>query len=314
MKRLVREILAEPSMINDIIRSLRSGELKEIFGNKIEEVYELLKRGDFDKELPANLTLEQIVLLVGRPVLKIRHGTYELPLSSEWNSKLEANRPTIEKAISSVGRIELREHPRYQWLGTGWFVAENIIVTNRHIAEEFSVRNGEDFVFRRNFRNREMKAWIDMREEYNLPDQIELDISKILYVSNNDYDIALLQVVIDSDEKLTPIELADKAPKNGTDVVVIGYPAKDSRSDFEEMERIFGSIYDVKRLAPGKISLSDQDSILKHDCSTLGGNSGSVVLDINSGKAVGLHFGGIYLEGNWAVSSSKVAEILKEFL
>ena len=29
-----------------------------------------------------------------------------------------------------------------------------------------------------------------------------------------------------------------------------------------------------------------------HDCTTLGGNSGSVVLDLTTGEAVGLHFAG----------------------
>ena len=37
-------------------------------------------------------------------------------------------------------------------------------------------------------------------------------------------------------------------------VATVGYPAKDSRTDVpEEMDRIFGNIYDVKRLAPGEI-------------------------------------------------------------
>src|SRR5262249_34036669 len=46
----------------------------------------------------------------------------------------------------------------------------------------------------------------------------------------------------------------------------------------------------------------------RHDCTTLGGNSGSVVLDLASGEAVGLHFAGLYQETNYAVQASLLAE------
>ena len=41
--------------------------------------------------------------------------------------------------------------------------------------------------------------------------------------------------------------------------------------------------------------------MITHDCSTLGGNSGSVLLDLQTGEAVGLHFAGLYLQDNFAV-------------
>jgi endonuclease G, mitochondrial len=51
---------------------------------------------------------------------------------------------------------------------------------------------------------------------------------------------------------------------------------------------------------------------LTHDCSTLGGNSGSVVLSLDTGQAVGLHFAGRFLEANFAVPSSVVARRLDD--
>ena len=38
-----------------------------------------------------------------------------------------------------------------------------------------------------------------------------------------------------------------------------------------------------------------------HDCSTLGGNSGSPVIDLETHRVIGLHFGGRYMEKNHAV-------------
>ena len=51
---------------------------------------------------------------------------------------------------------------------------------------------------------------------------------------------------------------------------------------------------------------------MRHDCSTLGGNSGSVVLSLATGDAVGLHFAGRFLEANFAVSSGVVAQRLDD--
>ena len=47
---------------------------------------------------------------------------------------------------------------------------------------------------------------------------------------------------------------------------------------------------------------------MTHDCSTLGGNSGSAVIDVNSGDVVALHFAGEYLKQNYAVPMADLAE------
>jgi endonuclease G len=79
------------------------------------------------------------------------------------------------------------------------------------------------------------------------------------------------------------------------------------------MHTIFGDVYDKKRLAPGQITDVRSDVVL-HDCSTLGGNSGSVVLDLANGQAIGLHFAGRFLEANYAVPSTVVAARIEQVL
>ena len=44
-----------------------------------------------------------------------------------------------------------------------------------------------------------------------------------------------------------------------------------------------------------------------HDCSTLGGNSGSAVIDLDTGEVLALHFGGLYHQKNYSVPSSELA-------
>jgi endonuclease G len=112
----------------------------------------------------------------------------------------------------------------------------------------------------------------------------------------------------------TPIPLDDANPEFDTDIAVIGYPAEDSRNDAFAMRKIFSGIYNVKRLSPGKVRGVDFDGKrLIQDCSTLGGNSGSVVINLNTGKACGLHFSGNYRVNNYAVTvgwlKSRLSEI-----
>ena len=64
-------------------------------------------------------------------------------------------------------------------------------------------------------------------------------------------------------------------------------------------------------MQPGQIKSRTPDGIVTHDATTLGGNSGSVVLDITTGYAIALHFGGIEGETNSAVASTVVEDLLQ---
>jgi endonuclease G len=106
-----------------------------------------------------------------------------------------------------------------------------------------------------------------------------------------------------------PIELAAQIAAT-QNVATIGYPAYDSRiPEPSLMEDIFGKTYNKKRLAPGGVTAVEPKHIL-HNCTTLGGNSGSAVIDLDSGKALGLHFSGSFLATNYAVRADVVKQIL----
>jgi hypothetical protein len=105
-----------------------------------------------------------------------------------------------------------------------------------------------------------------------------------------------------------PLPLALAAPEIGDAehlVYLIGYPATDNQgiTPPEVLTRIFGGIYEVKRLQPGTITaISKALPRFAHDCSTLGGNSGSCVVDLETHKVIGLHFSGSYRDTNYAVA------------
>lgn len=255
--------------------------------------------------------LEAIVLEQGRPSLIVQNGTFALPETRVWRTILQRARGNIEQAIARVGRVELHNHMTYQWVGTGWLIAENIVVTNRHVAEEFAVKQGAGFAFASNLIGNKITASLDFREEYEIDLAIEVSVEKILYVAGkNEPDIALLRIA--SDKALpSPIALADRDVEQRQLIGVIGYPAFDSRNGLDAMRRYFGEIFDVKRFAPGKVSFpSPEEHYFVHDCTTLGGNSGSKIIDLESGKVVGLHFSGVFLSGNFAVKTKVIKDAL----
>ena len=95
-----------------------------------------------------------------------------------------------------------------------------------------------------------------------------------------------------------PLPLAEEEAEADQIVAIIGYPAFDSRNDPNDQARYFRDLYDVKRFAPGKVmqALSGRTT-LRHDCTTLGGNSGSPLIRLEDRKVVGLHFAGVYGSG-----------------
>ena len=259
---------------------------------------------------------ETIVRPNARPVLAVRENkvTTEFlgPDSDVWRSRIDAARAILDIVIPSIGRIELKNNADFAWVGTGWLVADDIVVTNRHVAREFGRRTQDGFVFRVGFNGGPQSAQIDFLEEFERSASLEFAIESILWIATpTEPDIAYLRVRQSGTNRrlATPIPLAETVSPDDF-VVTIGYPARDPRvPDQRLVQRIFGDVYEKKRLAPGQVTDVGPDE-LQHDCSTLGGNSGSPVISLKNGQAVGLHFSGLFLESNFAVPSPKVRELL----
>jgi endonuclease G len=286
---------------------------------RAEGVFEALRPGGGATRPPsrssdeiAGAAFEAIVRVVGRPPLLVKDGTYEKPPTSELEKKLEPHRKRIEKVIASTGRVEFVFH-RMPWAGTGWMIDKNLVVTNRHVAELIteSDRNG-GFRFRMSAAGRPFQAKLDFNEEFGAKAAKEARLPQIKFLSLVEHpDIALFE--IEADFKLPePISLFKGAIKEGMQVAVVGYPADDpDRNDPQRIRDYFGKIFDVKRFSPGEVSMAPADGVFMHDATTLGGNSGSVVFDLATGDAVGLHFAGTFLEGNFALDATTIGKVLK---
>lgn len=272
-----------------------------------------------DRALLAEISKESIILRRERPILAIRANQVELVFKDQadseiWKQRLTDAAPALDVAIRAAGRIEL-SGGEFDWVGTGWLVHDDIIVTNRHVAEEFAEHNGSGFVFKQGTGGA-IKACVDFLEEIDTPDELVFRLLRPLYIEEHTGpDVAFFQVeLMSGDAKLaSSIPLAAK-PGISQGVAVIGYPAFDSRiPDVDLMEDLYGKIYNKKRLAPGAIT-AIKDGKLLHNCTTLGGNSGSCVLDLATGEAFGLHFSGRFMTTNYAVPADTVRSLLAKAL
>ena len=304
-----KELVSE---IRELVNSGRSLTPMDLDWNKTKAL-QIIERSPTNIDDPS--MEEAIILLTGRPALLVKGDSWEAPTSTIWQNRLEEGRANLEAAIRATGRVEMRNHPRQDWAGTAWLVAENIVVTNRHVAEIFASSGGDGFTFRSNFLGRRMRALIDFREEHQESEEDEFKVTEILHIEPEPGpDLAFLRIASsgNEDERLaSPLTLASELEADRF-VAVIGYPAADGlRNDPEVMRRIFQDIYNVKRLQPGKLT-SVTGAYITHDCSTLGGNSGSPVFDFHRGEVVGLHFGGKFQTKNIAVPAPVIAARLAD--
>jgi hypothetical protein len=259
----------------------------------------------------------------GRPVLPIKGDLIvrapafiEPPDGEMMVQRLLAASAAINPIIPLVGRIDVANFPRNaSFIGTGWLIEPGIIVTNSHVAELIGRRDGRKFTFLPGRFGDPVVTTVNWKREMDSDLNVASPVESIIFIESRQIaDIAFLKVGHRSDgARQDRILLADSDAAAGTSVAVVGYPARageDVIPDQAWMERVFGGRYDIKRAAPGVV-MPNSRGWATHDCTTLGGNSGSAVIDLATGKAVALHFAGAYVLENYAVPASTIRDYLK---
>ncbi|MEO8703779.1 MAG: serine protease [Kofleriaceae bacterium] len=253
--------------------------------------------------------LEAIILPLLRPVAFVQGNTYTV--GGDWvHLNAAPIKQRLEPLLPSIGRIELPTNPLLPYGGTGFIVGRDLVMTNRHVAKIFSEGVGSrTLVFRHG------DAAIDFDREQPLESPDSLLLVRDVVMIHPYWDMALLRVDGLAPDR-APLTLSVKAPEDLDDneIAVVGYPARDGRNDLGVQDTVFGKTYFVKRFQPGKIrkrasivSFETKVDAMVHDASTLGGNSGSAVIEIATGHVVGLHFAGVYLKANYCVPMYELA-------
>jgi endonuclease G, mitochondrial len=296
------------SMVEDAATAVPG--LPGIDAGTFRRVAEKLARGD-DLDPSEEFITEAIIIPDKRPVVDILDGDYRLAHELWMHYETDAAiRQRLRTAIRSIGRVELPDHPSLPYGGTAFVVGPDLMMTNRHVAEIFSSGIGL-----RGLRFRPgQSAGVDFLRERDRDTSIAVNVRQVLMIHPY-WDMAILRVEhLGQDQGSLKLALDPIDDLEGQDIAVIGYPGFDPRNNAEVQKQVFGGVYNVKRLQPGKLrsrrkvkSFQNFVSAATHDSSTLGGNSGSAVISAATGQVVALHFGGLYLDANFAVPASELA-------
>jgi endonuclease G len=216
----------------------------------------------------------------------------------------------IEERLPAIGRVELIGHRSLPYAGTGFVVGQDLLMTNRHVAEVFASGFGDrQLAFRPG-----LGAGVDFRREYGRPNGRVFEVKRVAMIHPY-WDMALLQVPgISQGRKILELSVEDARDLVARQVALVGYPAFDRRNPTDVQNQVYRGRFGVKKLQPGELqggyrtaSFGKFVPAASHDCSSLGGTSGGALIDLESGAVLGLHFGGAYHERNYAVPSAALA-------
>jgi S1-C subfamily serine protease len=267
-----------------------------------EEALERLRNGE--RPTPKQVAALEFVIRLMRPVALSREGELAplnptvAPAFPDWTKFQKSVKPFLY----SVGRIDIV--PK-ESVGTGFLVSDGVLVTNKHVLDILSKGTGE---------LEEGQAVVRFKYEAGLPDEEEpVNITGVI-AAHEELDIALLQV---KKQKFTktrkPFALDTGLVEAGQPVVALGYPLDDPVRNPLFIRALFGNVFGVKRAAPGEVSSLGEQSIY-HDCSTLGGNSGSPIVSMKTARVVGLHREGSFLYRNEATDGASLGKFLQPHL
>lgn len=271
-------------------------------GSDAAKALELLRNGEVPdaKQIDA---LEKLIRMM-RPVLFIRRGAAEplhtdvQPTFPKW-SDFQARLQPLAYSIGAIFRVET--NGKKTLIGTGFVVAPGLLMTNRHVVDMLTHGSGILAADR---------AVVDFEQEADLlPEKDPLPIRGVAAI-HPEHDLALLQIV-DPEPDRPVLPFSANPAAGGDDVAVVGYPVNDVVRNPMFVNALFNGRFGVKRAAPGDV-LSTNARSLVHDCSTLGGNSGSPIFFLATGEVAGVHREGLFLTRNQGVPGAIAREFVRE--
>lgn len=255
-----------------------------------------------------------------------------------WKDLINAlmNAPSHKRGLCSLGKSVARvEHANGAVVGTAWSFEKRRLLSNRHVfldsgwyyqaSSKWVPVDGRQGVL--NFMAVD-GATISNRSRFDVDQLITNpgpDASRIIADSDSPF---VLEPVLDKSELVGSLE--------GRLVAVVGHPTSGDGNPADEVAQVFDNApLKLKRFMPGRLSPQKACGtygaggsgvpVLMHDCSTLKGASGSCVIDLGPadsdpkklleenptfGKVIGLHFGGLWSESNFAVPTWALSDTL----
>jgi endonuclease G len=253
-------------------------------------------------------SLEVIIVSHSRPAVPVRDGS--IAFEPPWSHLSEGpTQELLKAACAAVGQVESSAAEVPGYAGTAFLVSPDLVITTRNVAESFATGIG--------VRDLGLKPGRQCQIDFgNGRDNDASQVYPIAAVTmiHPYLDIAVMRLA--SPVPIAPLELwaEDPGALEDREIAVIAYPQFDLRYGVELQKSVLAAAPGVKRVMPGKVmqprlqsTLGRQMLALTHDAITLGGRAGGPVVDLATGRVVGVSFASIYLVANFAVPISELA-------
>lgn len=275
-------------------------------------------------------------VFLGSPLLA---GNVAAPLSTAGQltasnlQTLTGPYTVLRPAYLSTGRIGFAQKGKPTnkdiAFGTGFLITPNHVMTNRHVYEVY-----KDHLTGKSGGGIEFHA----EKDKDATDFVAFDGNAPYLPPGIDIAIFKLSRPV-TDRKPIPTDPVDIDTLNDRDIVVVGYPCPRKITEYVTAAVEDDPVFAVKRISQGKIFRHSTDTsdpygieapvseqirpsgnmpAVCHNASTLGGSSGSPLLDEHTGELLGVHFGfDVSFEweeaANFAMAIKTVMEGLKNF-
>lgn len=259
-----------------------------------------LKRGD--NPSPQEWAALELVIRLLRPAVPTVNGTPGvLPpdasrdpvLSCEWATFVNVH-PSVSLGVGRIDSVR-GANSRTVHIGTVFAIGDDLVVTNAHVVDVLSFGSGR-LAAGMAVVKFGLEAAVAAREPV-------MNVVEVV-TTDQDRDLAVLRI-----DGVSPaaLPLATTPVAAGNRVVTVGYPGSETPRPL--FASVFRENWGVRHASPGIVRTISQHTFI-HDCSTLGGSSGSPLLSLGTGAVVGVHKSGRSAYANTAVHVQALINIV----